>query len=203
MNHSDHSTLTLTHPINEYHVNIPWNSVLSCGFCSTTLVAKYLAYDVLFNKCYAAMHVVLSFYAWYVFVRSRCRHQCIPRSVVAVILTPSVIVLSTTDPPCLPSSRSSLMIGASGKPWTTTTMDRPRRVSRTSTASRRLLCARRPCSSPFSLLSSSSSQNALPKVGGGRPPKSREHTPLLPRWCCHHPPSRRRCRCCPPNPPAQ
>ena len=167
MNHSDHSTLTLTHPINEYHVNIPWNSVLSCGFCSTTLVAKYLAYDVLFNKCYAAMHVVLSFYAWYVFVHSRCRHQRIPRSVVAVILTPSVIVLSTTDPPHPPSPRSTPTIGTSGEPWTTTTMACPHRASRTLTASRCLLHARRPCWSPSSALSSSSSQNAPPKTGGG------------------------------------
>jgi len=87
-----------------------------------------------------------------------------PRSVVAVVFAPSVIVLSTKDPPRLPSPRSSLMIVASGEQWTMTMTARPRRASRTSTASLRLLCAHPPCSSPSSLLSSSSSQNALPKL---------------------------------------
>jgi len=100
-----------------------------------------------------------------------------PRSVVAVVFAPSVIVSSATDPPRLPSPRSLPRIGASGKPWTTTTMARPRRASRTSTASCHLLRARRPCSSPSSLLSSSSPRNALPKVGGGRPPRNRTPTP--------------------------
>jgi len=72
-----------------------------------------------------------------------------PHSVIAIVLfAPSVIVSSATDPPRLPSLRSSLMIVASGEPWTTTTTARPRTASRTSTASRRLLRARRPCSSP-------------------------------------------------------
>jgi len=119
------------------------------------------------------MRVVSPFYAWYVFVRSRCHHRRIPRSVVAVVLAPSVIVSSATDPPHPPSPRSSPTIGASGEPWTTTTTAFPHRASRTSTMSRRLLCARRPCSSPSSSLSSSSSRNAPPKVGGGRPPRNR------------------------------
>ena len=100
-----------------------------------------------------------------------------PRSVVAIIFAPSVIILSTKDSPHLPSPRSLLMIFALGEPWTTMTMAHPRRASQTSNASRRLFCACCPCSSPSSLLSSSSSQNALPKVGGGRPPRNRAPTP--------------------------
>jgi hypothetical protein len=136
-------------------------------------------------------------------VRSRYRHRRIARSVVAVVFAPSVIVLSATDPPRPPSPRSSPTIGALGEPWTTMMMARPPIASRTSTASRRLLRACRPCSSPSSSLSSFSSRNALPKVGGGQPPKNRVPTPPLPRWCHHHPPLR--CLCCrrPPNPPAQ
>ncbi len=102
-----------------------------------------------------------------------------PRSIVAVVFASSVIISSAKDPPRLPSPRSSLMIVALGKPWTTTVTARPRRVSRTLTASRRLLRARRPCSSPSSSLSSSSSQNVLPKVGGGRPPRNRPPTPCF------------------------
>ena len=41
LDHSGHSPLTLTHLIYEYHVDIPWNSVPSRGFCGATLVAKY------------------------------------------------------------------------------------------------------------------------------------------------------------------
>jgi hypothetical protein len=59
--------------------------------------------------------------------------------------------------------------GASGEPWTTATTAPPRRASQTSTASRGLLRAHHPCLSP-SLLSSSSSQNALPNV----PPRFRD-----------------------------
>ncbi len=99
-----------------------------------------------------------------VVIRSPCGHRRIPSSVVAAVVTPSVIVSSATDPPRSPSPRSSPAIGASGEPWTTTTTARLRR--------RRLLHACRPCSSPSSSLSSSSSQNALPKVGGGRPPRN-------------------------------
>jgi hypothetical protein len=99
------------------------------------------------------------------------------RSVVAVVFALSVIILSAKDPPRLPSPWSLLMIVASGEPWTTMTMARPRRASRTSNASRRLLCVHCPCSSPSSSLSSSSSRNALPKVGGGRPPRNRAPTP--------------------------
>ena len=149
------------------------------------------------------MRVVSSFYAWYVVLRSRCRHRRIPRSVVAVVFAPSVILLPTTNPPHPPSPRSSPTIGASGEPWTTTMMARPHRASQTSSVSRRLLRARCPCSSPSSLLSSSSSRNALPKVGGGRPPRNRAPTPMLPRWCRRHPPLQCRCRHRPPNPPAQ
>ena len=99
-----------------------------------------------------------------------------PHSVVAVVFAPSVIVSSAKDPPRLPLPRSSLMIVASGEPWTTTKMACPCRASQTLTASQRLLRARRPCSSPSSSLSSSS-QNTLPKVGGGRPPRNRVPTP--------------------------
>ena len=49
--------------------------------------------------CYARRLVVECM----VVVRSRCHHQCIPRSVVAAVLDPSVIVSSTTDPPRLSS----------------------------------------------------------------------------------------------------
>jgi len=112
-----------------------------------------------------------------VVVRGRCRHRRMPRSVVAIVFAPSMIVSSATDSPRLPSPWSSPTIGASGKPWTTTTTARPCRASRTSTASRRLLRARRPCSSPSSLLSSSSPRNAFPKIGGGRPPRNRTPTP--------------------------
>ena len=99
-----------------------------------------------------------------------------PRSVVAVVFAPSVIISSATDPPRLPSPQSLPRIGASGKPWTTTTTARPCRASRTSAASCHLLRAHRPCLSPSSLLSSSSPRNALPKVGGGRPPRNRTST---------------------------
>ena len=118
---------------------------------------------------------------------SRCCHRRIPRSVVAVVFAPSVIVSSATDPPRPPSPRSSPTIGASGKPWTTTMTARPRRASRTSTASRHLLRARCPCSSQSSSLPFSSSQNALPKVSGGQPPRNHARTPpasaLLPCFC--------------------
>jgi len=102
-----------------------------------------------------------------------------PRSVVIVDFAPSVIVLSAKDPPRLPSPRSSLMIVASGEPWTTTTTACPHRAPRTSTASRHLLRARHPCSSPSSSLLSSSSQNALPKAGGGRPPRNCAPNPRI------------------------
>ena len=46
----------------------------------------------------------------------RCRHQRIPRPVVAVILAPSVVVSSLMDLPRVPSPRSSSMIGALGEP---------------------------------------------------------------------------------------
>ena len=128
-----------------------------------------------------------------VVVRSGCRHRRIPRSVVAVVFAPSVIISYATDLPCPPSPRSSSTIGASGKLWTTMTTACPCRASRTLTASRRLLCAHRPCLSPLSLLSSSSSQNALPKVSGGGPPRNRARTPLLPHQCRRHPPLQRRC----------
>ena len=149
--------------------------------------------------CYARRLVVVCM----VVVHSRCGHRRIPRSVVAAIVAPSVIVLSATDPPRPPLPRSLPTIGASGEPWTTTTMARSCRASRTSTASRRLLRARRPCSSPSSSLSFSSSQNALPKVGGGRPPKICARTTPLPCRCRRHPPSQCRCRHRPPDPPAQ
>jgi hypothetical protein len=41
LDHSGHSSLTLTHLIHEYHVDFPWNSVLSRGFHGATLVAIY------------------------------------------------------------------------------------------------------------------------------------------------------------------
>ena len=108
--------------------------------------------------CYARRRVVV----FMVVICSRCCHRRIPRSVVAAVVAPSMIFSSAEDPPRPLSPRSSPAIGASGEPWTTTMTAPPRRASRTSTASRRLLCARCPCSSP-SLLSSSSSRNALPK----------------------------------------
>ena len=149
--------------------------------------------------CYARRLIVVCM----VVVRSRRCHRRIPRSVVAAVIAPSVIVSSATDPPRPPSPQSSPAIGASGEPWTTTMTARPRRASRTLTASRRLLRARRPCSSPSSSLSFSSSQNALPKVGGGRPPKICARTTPLPCRCRRHPPSQCRCRHRPPDPPAQ
>ena len=157
---------------------------------------------MLFIKCYIVVRLCMSCRCIMVVDRSRCGHQRIPRS-VAVVFAPSVIVSSATDPPRLPSPWSSPTIGASGEPWTTTMTARPRRTSRTSTTSRRLLRARRPCSSPSSSLSFFSSQNALPKVSGGRPPRNRARTPPLPRWCRLHPPSQCRCRLRPPDPPAQ
>ena len=66
------------------------------------------------------MRVVSLFYAWYVVVCSCRRHQRIPRSVVAVVLAPSVIVSSAMDPPRPPSPQSSPTIGASGETWMTT-----------------------------------------------------------------------------------
>ena len=117
-----------------------------------------------------------------------------PRFVVAIVFALSVIISSATDPPRPPSPWSSPTIGASGEPWTTTMTACPRRASQTSTASQRLLRARRPCLSLLSSLSFSSSQNTLPKVGGGRPPRNRARTPPLPRRCRRHPPLRCRCR---------
>ena len=157
---------------------------------------------MLFIKCYIVVQLCMSCRCIMVVDRSHCGHRRIPRS-IAVVFAPSVIVLSATDPPRPPSPWSSPTIGASGEPWTTTMTACPRRVSRTSTTSRRLLRARHPCSSPSSSLSFFSSQNALPKVGGGRPPRNRARTPPLPRWCRRHPPSRCRCRRCPLDPPAQ
>ena len=46
----------------------------------------------------------------------RCRHLCIPYSVVAVVLTLSVVVSSVTDPPSLPLPRLSPTIGPLGEP---------------------------------------------------------------------------------------
>ena len=158
---------------------------------------------MLFIKCYIVVRLCMSCRCIMVVNCSRCCHRRIPRSVVAVVFAPSVIVSSATDPPRPPSPRSSPTIGASGEPWTTTTTACPRRASQTSTAARRLLRARRPCSSPSSSLSFSSSQNTLPKVGGGRPPRNCARTPPLPRRCRRHPPLRRRCRPRPPDPPAQ
>ena len=195
VDHSGHSPLTLTHLIHEHHDDIPWNSVPLRGLRGATFVAKYYAYDVLFIKCYIVVRLCMSCRCIMVVDRSRCGHRRIPRS-IAVVFAPSVIVLSATDPPRPPSPRSSPTIGASGEPWTTTTTARPCRASRTSTASRRLFCARRPCSSPSSSLSFSSSHNALPKVGGGRPPRNCARTPPLPCRCCRHPPSQCRCRHC-------
>ena len=86
-----------------------------------------------------------------------------PRSVVAVVCAPSVIVSSATDPPPLPLPRSSLMIVALGEPWTKTMTACPRRASRTSTASRRLLRARRPCSSPSSSCCPPPPETPIPK----------------------------------------
>ena len=66
-----------------------------------------------------------------------------------------------------------------------------------------ILRAHHPCSSSSSLLSFSSSQNTLPKVGRGRPPRNHARNPLLPRQCRRHPPLQCRCPHFPPNPPAQ
>ena len=173
----------------------------SRGLRGATFVAKYYAYDVLFIKCYIVVQWCMSCHCIMVVNRSRCRHRCIPRS-VAVVFAPSVIISSATDPPRPPSPWSSPTIGASGEPWTTTMTACPFRASQTSTASRHLLRARRPCSSPLSSLPFSSSQNTLLKVGGGQPPRNRARTHPLPRRCRRHPPSRCRCRRRPPDPPA-
>ncbi len=58
-------TLAVSYPpvctvINEYHVDFPWNSVPSRGFHGATLVAKYLAYDVLFIKYYIVVRLCTS-----------------------------------------------------------------------------------------------------------------------------------------------
>ena len=150
---------------------------------------------MLFIKFYIVVRLCMSCRCIMVVDHSRCRHIRIPCS-VAVVFAPSVIVSSATDPPRPPSPQSSPTIGASGEPWTMTMTARPRRASRTSTVSRRLLRARRPCSFPLSSLLFSSSQNALPKVGGGRPPRNCARTPPLPCRFCRHPPSQCRCRHC-------
>ncbi len=172
------------------------------GLRGATFVAKYYAYDVLFIKCYIVVRLCMSCHCIMVVDRSRCGHRRIPRS-VAVVFAPSVIILSSTDPPRPPSPWSLPTIGTLGEPWTTTMTARPCRASRTLTATRRLLRARCPCSSPSSSLSFFSSQNAFLKVGGGRPPRNRARTPPLPRRCHRHPPSRCRCRRHTPDPPAQ
>jgi hypothetical protein len=133
--HSGHSPLTLTHLIHEYRVDIPWNSVPSHGCCEATLVAKYKAYDVLFIKCYIVVRLCTSHLCSMVVDRSHCHHRRIPRSVVAIVFAPSVIISSATDPPRPPSPRSSSTTGALGKPWITTTTAHPHRASRTSTVS--------------------------------------------------------------------
>ena len=72
----------------------------------------------------------------------RCRHLCIPCSVVAVVLALSVVLSSATDPPRLPLTRLSPTIGPpSGEPSDDNINDDPAseprlmvgRVSQTST----------------------------------------------------------------------
>ena len=46
----------------------------------------------------------------------RCRHLCIPYSVIAGVLALSVVVLSATDPPRPPLPWLSPTIGPSGEP---------------------------------------------------------------------------------------
>ena len=113
-------------------------------------------------------------------VYGRCRHLCIPCFVVAVVLTPSVVVSSTTDLPRLPLPWLLTTIGPSGELSDNDVNNDPAgepchptgRASQTSTAPSRLCRARRPYLSP-SLSSSSvlSSRNAPLKVGVARPQK--------------------------------
>ena len=112
----------------------------------------------------------------------RCCHLCIPCSVVAVVLTLSVVISSTTDLPRLPLPQLSPTIGPSGEPSDNNVNDDPAgepchlagRASQTSTAPSRLCRACGPYLSPSLSLSSLSlsvlsSQNAPLKVGVARP----------------------------------
>ena len=40
VDHLGHSPLTLTHLIHEYHIDIPWNSVLWHRFCDTRILEE-------------------------------------------------------------------------------------------------------------------------------------------------------------------
>ena len=52
---SGHPPYTITHLIREYHADIPWISMSSCGFCGTAYVAKKETHDV-YYVCVVVVH---------------------------------------------------------------------------------------------------------------------------------------------------
>ncbi len=145
-------------------------------------------------------------------VCSPCCCLCIPRSIITVGLTPSVVILSVIDklPALAAVDADNRRFGRAsddddndndipiGKPHLL--LDR---APRTSTEPQRLCHAHRPYLSPSSSSFSSFSQNATLKVGVVRPPRNHTCTPPLLHRCYCHPTLRCCCHCCRPNLPAQ
>ena len=155
----------------------------------------------LFNKCYAVMRVISSFYAWYVVLRSRCRHQCIPRYVVAVVLAP--FVRDGSVPPALAVVADDRRFGQAVDDDNDGLSSHSQSISYIDHVMTSSSCL-------LSLLVSVIfiAILILPK----RPSqswrrttskKSRSYPPPLLRRCRPHPLLRHHCRRCPPTPPAQ
>jgi hypothetical protein len=121
--------------------------------------------------CYARRLVVVCM----VVVRSRCCHRRIPRSVVAAIVAPSVIVSSATDPLARPR-RGRLRRSAL-------------RVSR-GQQRRRLPLAEhlelRPCRNVFFVLVVPACLRLRCRPPPPETPCPSARTPPLSRWCCRH-----------------
>ena len=149
----------------------------------------------------------------WIFAYAAYNTVCIPRSIITVGLTPSVVILSAIDklPALAAVDADNRRFGRAsdddnndndipiGKPHLL--LDR---APQTSTEPQRLCHARRPYLSPLSSSFSSFSQNATLKVGVVRPPRNHTCTPpLLHRRCCHPTSLRCCCHCRRPNLPAQ
>ena len=140
-----------------------------------------------------------------VVVHSGCRHRRIPRSVVAVVFAPSVIVSSATDLPTRPRHgrcRRLALRASRGqrRRWLALAEcleHQPRHdvifMLVVPARLRCLCCCPPPPKTPFP----KSVEDDLQEIARARAP------PPLPCWCRRHPPSQRRCRRCSPDPPAQ